>query len=99
MMGVVSTRIVRPLRRGQITIPAEFRRRLGIDEDTLLQLTLHADRIEIVPVVTTPAVGKSWAKELYEMFAPVRREAQAMDEAEIDALIDDAIEEVRAERG
>ena len=98
MTSLALTRIVRPLRRGQITIPAEFRRRLGIDEDTLLQLTLHADRIEIVPVVATPAVGKSWAKELYEMFAPIRREAQAMDEAEIDALIDEAIEEVRAER-
>lgn len=40
------TRIVRPLRRGQLTIPAEFRQRLGISEDTLLQLTLREDKIE-----------------------------------------------------
>ena len=89
------TRIVRPIRRGQLTIPAEFRRRLGIDDDTLLQLTLHEDRIEVIPVVTTPAVGR--AKELYEMFASVREKAQTMDEAEIDALIDEAIDEVRAQ--
>ena len=98
MAGFTSTRIVRLLRRGQITIPAEFRRRLGIDDDTLLQLTLREDRIEILPVVTTPAVDKAWAKELYEMFAPVRAKAQAMDEAEVDALIDEAINEVRAQR-
>jgi AbrB family looped-hinge helix DNA binding protein len=91
------TRIVRPLRRGQLTIPAEFRRRLGIGDDTLLQMTLHKDKIEIIPVVATPATGKAWARELYEMFAPVREEAQAMDEAEIDALIDAAIDEVRSQ--
>jgi AbrB family looped-hinge helix DNA binding protein len=91
------TRIVHPIRRGQLTIPAEFRRRLGIDDDTLLQLTLHEDRIEVIPVVTTPAVGKGWARELYEMFASVRQEAQTMGEAEIDALIDEAIDEVRAQ--
>jgi AbrB family looped-hinge helix DNA binding protein len=89
------TKTVRPLRRGQITIPADFRRRLGIDDDTLLQLTLCEDRIEVVPVVTTPA-GNAWAQELYEMFAPVREDAQAMSEAEIDALIDEAMDAVRS---
>jgi AbrB family looped-hinge helix DNA binding protein len=90
------TQIVRPLRRGQLTIPAEFRRRLGISDDTLLQLTLHEDKIEIVPVVATPTKGKAWARELYRMFAPIRKEAQTMDEAEIDALIDEAVDEVRS---
>ena len=88
MASSTSTRIVRPLRRGQLTIPAEFRRRLGIGDDTLLRLTLHEDKIEIVPVVTTPTASKAWARELYAMFAPVREEAQALSEAEIDDLID-----------
>ena len=91
------TQIVRPLRRGQLTIPAEFRRRLGISDDTLLQLTLYEDKIEIVPVVTKPVAGMAWARELYEMFAPIRQEAQTMDEAEIDALIDEAVDEVRSQ--
>ncbi len=90
------TRVVHPLRRGQLTIPAEFRRRLGIGDDTLLQLTLHEDRIEVKPVVATPATRMAWARELYALFAPVRQEAQAMDEAEIDALIDEAVDEVRS---
>ena len=82
------TEFIRPLRRGQLTIPAEFRRRLGIDDDTLLQLTLREDKIEITPVVTRPAAGKAWARELYTMFTPVREEARALDESEIDTLIE-----------
>jgi AbrB family looped-hinge helix DNA binding protein len=90
------TRVVRPLRRGQITIPADFRRRLGIDDDTLLELTLRDDRIEIVPVTTRPASDMTWARELYAMFAPVRQQGETMGEAEIDALIDAALEKVRS---
>jgi AbrB family looped-hinge helix DNA binding protein len=91
------TRVVRPLRRGQLTIPAEFRRRLGIGDDTLLQLTLQEGKIEITPVVATPAAEMAWARELYAMFAPVRQEAQELEEAEIDALIDEAVDEVRSQ--
>lgn len=91
------TQIVRPLRRGQLTIPAEFRRRLGINDDTLLQLTLYEDKIEIVPVVTKPVAGMAWARKLYAMFAPIRQEAQTMDEAEIDTLIEEAVDKVRSQ--
>jgi AbrB family looped-hinge helix DNA binding protein len=44
------TKLVRPLAKGQITLPAEFRRRLKIDADTLLSLTLKEGAIEIVPL-------------------------------------------------
>ena len=91
------TQIVRPLRHGQITIPAEFRRRLGISDDTLLQLTLHEGKIEITPMTGTPVGSMAWAQELYVMLAPVRQEAQTMDEAEIDALIDEAVDEVQSQ--
>jgi AbrB family looped-hinge helix DNA binding protein len=91
------TRIVRPLRRGQLTIPADFRRHLGIHDDTLLKLTLRKDKIEIMPVVAAPAARMAWARELYAMFAPVRQEAQVMDEAEIDALIDETVDEARSQ--
>jgi AbrB family looped-hinge helix DNA binding protein len=97
MADSLLTRVVRPLRRGQLTIPAEFRRRLGIDDDTLLELTLQEDRIEITPVLTRPVAEMAWARELYAMFEPVRQEAQEMEEAEIDALIDEAIDEVRSQ--
>jgi len=95
MAHIPFTQIVRPLRRGQLTIPAEFRRRLGISDNTLLELTLYEDKIEIVPVMTKPVAGMAWARELYEMFAPIRQKARTVDKAEIDALIDKAVDEVR----
>jgi len=48
-------------------------------------------------VVATSVVGKAWARELYAMFAPIREEAQTMGEAEIDALINEALDEVRSQ--
>lgn len=91
------SKIVRSLRRGQITIPAEFRKELGIEEDTLLKLTLSGEKLEITPVKTSPA-GSSWAKDLYDLFAPVRKDASSYSKEEIDETIDRAIAEVRGRR-
>jgi bifunctional DNA-binding transcriptional regulator/antitoxin component of YhaV-PrlF toxin-antitoxin module len=51
------TKIVKPLSKGQITIPMEFRRRLSIDADTFLQLTLKEGKIEILPLQMVPEGG------------------------------------------
>jgi AbrB family looped-hinge helix DNA binding protein len=90
--------VVRPLRRGQITLPQEFRRRLGIGDDTLLEIRLAGDHVEIRPVVARPAAGSEWARELYELFAPVRQQAEGLTEEEIDRDIEEAISETRAAR-
>ena len=45
-----TSKIVRSLPKGQITIPAQFRERLGIDQDSLLNIILLEDRLEVVPV-------------------------------------------------
>ena len=45
-----NTRLVKPYAKGQITIPAEFREKLRIDEDSILQLTLKGSIIEITPL-------------------------------------------------
>jgi AbrB family looped-hinge helix DNA binding protein len=42
-------KIIRLLSRGRITIPSEFRQKLGINEDTLLNLELKGNKIEITP--------------------------------------------------
>lgn len=92
------TKIVRPLRSGQITIPAEFREKLGIGPDTLLQVTLSEGELRVRPVsVMDRAGGSPWLKELFDLFAPVRREAEAMSytEEEIDLAIDEAVKAVR----
>ena len=98
--GESTTRIIRSLRNGQVTIPAEFRRRLGIEDDSLLQVTLDKDELRIKPVqIRERAAGSPWLMELYEQFAPSRAEAARYSEAEINADIDQAIAQVRRESG
>jgi len=94
------SKLVRPLRGGQITIPAEFRKTLGIDENTMLRVTLADGELLISPVrVDEPSKGSLWLRELYEYFAPVREEirARGISQEELYADIDAAIEEVRTE--
>jgi AbrB family looped-hinge helix DNA binding protein len=91
--------VVKPLRKGQVNIPAEFREKLGIEENSLLRLTLTGDKIEITPMATvSKSEQRTWVQELYAMFAPVREDARELTETEVDALIDEAIAEVRARR-
>ncbi len=44
------------------------------------------------------AAGSPWFKELYEAFAPVRQETAKYGDAEINAVIDDAVAAVRQKR-
>ena len=46
----VRRKIVKPLAKGQVTIPAEFREALGIGPDTLLDISLVEDHLEISPL-------------------------------------------------
>ena len=48
----------------------------------------------------TQQQGSPWAKELYDLFSPVREAAAAsgMSSDEIDQLLDEELEEVRRER-
>lgn len=77
--------------------PAIRRRRGGIGDDALRQSTLHKEATEITPVVAKPAHGSAWARKLHAMFAPIRAGALQMSEAEIDAEVDAAVAEVRAQ--
>lgn len=95
------TKIVRPLRGGQVTIPAAFRRELGIGDDTMLRMTLVDGELRITPLeVSEPTKGSPWLRELYEYFAPVREEilARGISLEELFADIDAAVAEVRAEQ-
>ena len=90
------TRIIRPLRGGQITIPAEFRKQLGITEESVLQLTLQGAELRIKALrLKETAEGSPWFRDLYEHFAPVREEAAGLGEKEIDTAIDQAVRATR----
>jgi AbrB family looped-hinge helix DNA binding protein len=92
------SRIIRPLRGGQITIPAEFRKELGITEESVLQMTLSEGELHVKPLrVTESGEGSPFLKELYEYFAPARQEVKekGYTQEEIDAAIDQAVTAVR----
>ncbi len=98
---VLMTKIVRPLRGGQVTIPAAFRKELGFGEETMLRMTLIDGEVRIRPVeVVETAVGSPGLRALYEYFAPVRQEilSRGISQEELYADIDAAIAEVRAEQ-
>src|SRR5262249_30724982 len=91
-------KFIQPLRSGQITIPVEFRKQLGITQNTMLQLSLIQGELRIKPFhITKIAAGSAWMKDLYSMFAPVRDEIQKRQttEKEIDTAIDKAVTAVR----
>lgn len=45
-----TTKLVRLQAKGQITLPAEFRRRLNVDDDAILRVTLQEDGLTITPL-------------------------------------------------
>lgn len=93
------SKIVRPLRGGQVTIPAEFREKLGIGPDSVLEVSLIDGELRMKPLsLLTTVAGSPWLKELYDVFAPVREEARRLDSGEIDAAIDFAVKAARRKR-
>lgn len=90
------TRIVRPLRGGQITIPAEFRQALNLDKYDMLQVTLEGDELRIRPVtVAEVETGSDWLYDLYLLFAPARQQAVAYTEEQVNADIDAVLADIR----
>jgi AbrB family looped-hinge helix DNA binding protein len=95
-----STKLVKPLRSGQITIPVEFRKRLGISEDSVLEMRVSDDELHVrVLKLQRPSAGAPWFRDLYAMFAPARAEIaeRGASDDEINAMIDAAVKAVRDE--
>jgi hypothetical protein len=79
----------------------EFRKELGIDDETLVFLTVVDGELRIRPVhfnKNPSQKGSPGLRALYEYFAPVREEilASGITQEELFADIDAAIAEVRA---
>lgn len=90
--------LVRVQEKGQITLPASMRKRLGLKKGDLVAVTPTDGGVLIKPVEVKEQTGSPWLRELYEYFAPVREEIRALGltEEEVNAEIDAAVREVRA---
>ena len=100
-MSEGQTKTIRVSRKGRTTIPADFRRQLGIDEETMVRMSLIDGELRIVPLRGPDPVGISdWLRELYDFYAPVREEIlrRGISEEVVNADIDAAIAAVRAEQ-
>jgi AbrB family looped-hinge helix DNA binding protein len=98
---MVTTKTVRQVRNGQITIPIAFRRELGLTDGSVLEVTLDGGELRIKPLIHAQHDdNRDWLRELYDYFAPVRAEAieRGYTEVEINEWIDEALREVRAAR-
>jgi bifunctional DNA-binding transcriptional regulator/antitoxin component of YhaV-PrlF toxin-antitoxin module len=94
------TKLVKLLRGGRITIPAEFRRRLGITQESVLEMSLAAGELRIRVVEgRRPTAGSQWLKDLYALYAPARDEAigRGYTDDEIDVNLDAAVTAVRGD--
>lgn len=93
------TQIIKPLRSGQITIPASFRQSLGIDSSTLLQISEEKGELHIKPVKVAQVKPTAWLENLYEHFESVRKETKKYTEEEVNKSIDKATKSVRSSHG
>ena len=76
------SQLVKPLAKGQITIPARFRRALGIDADTYLRITLEGQSLILTPVRVVEAdetPGRDYTRsELEAFFAEDKLDAETV---------------------
>ena len=93
-------KLIKQTRAGQITIPKEFRDAIGLDPDDALVMTLNeGNRLELTAArISSPPSGSPWLGDLYDLFAPARAALLDLSEDEINAEIDAALQEVRAEK-
>ena len=71
-----------------------------IDEMSEQELAELASYMDYIQYKHRTQQGSPWAKELYDLFAPMRQDAvdSGMTSEEIDQLLDEELAEVRRER-
>jgi AbrB family looped-hinge helix DNA binding protein len=68
MTEQMMTRVVQLPSRGQITLPTDFRRKLGLSEGDLMRMTLVGEKIEIQPVRTADARLRQYTEAEVQQF-------------------------------
>ena len=88
--------LVKVIRHGQITLPADFREELDIEEGDYLEADIEGKAIVLRPKVFLDRADA--VKALHEMMAEVHKRTEDIDPKDLDELIEQTIKEVRQTR-
>jgi AbrB family looped-hinge helix DNA binding protein len=88
--------IVKVIRHGQITLPADFREELAIKEGDYLQAELEGNAIVLRPKVFMDSDDA--VKVLHQIIDDVQGRTQGIDPEEIEREVTEAIREVREQK-
>ena len=86
--------VVQVLENGQVTIPKEFRKVLGLEKGGLVEAELDGERVIITP--KKPSKDESWDR-LFAVLDKVHQRNKGISEEEVIKDVEQAVDEVRAE--
>ena len=90
--------ILQILRNWQITLPAEFRRDLGLKKGDIMKAEIQAGQIILTPVSLTEAEKRALAKKkFFETVDKLREQTKDVPLEEIQAVVDEAIAAAKQE--
>ncbi len=92
--------IVKLKQKGQLTLPVEIRRELALDEGDVLEAQVKDGRIVLTPKELVDRRREAAFKRIDEIAerARARWEAEGKTEEEMERLIEEEVEAVRAQR-
>jgi len=85
--------LVKIIRHGQITLPAKFRKALGLREGDYLEVEMERDRIILKPKVILDR--EEAIKKLHELMDKVQARNTDFSEEEVERDVAEAIQAVR----
>jgi AbrB family looped-hinge helix DNA binding protein len=99
--GETGMLLVKVVRNGQVTIPKAIREKLGIKEGDILEVEPSETGIFFKPkeVLDKGAALTAFSKAFKRLQASVNEEAKGLDEQEIGALIEEAVQAARKVKG
>jgi AbrB family looped-hinge helix DNA binding protein len=87
--GKTAMPLVKVIRNGQITLPKELRKALGIQEGDLLEVKLSESGMTIKPKVP---VDKDLARDqFWQMVKEIRQSVKDVDPQELSTVIEEAV--------
>ena len=84
--------------KGQMTIPAEIRNTLKLEEGDVLEAGVEDGRIVLTPKVVLDRASAFREMDEIAARAEASWRAQGLSDEEVERLVDETVEEVRAER-